>query len=77
MSTSTAEAQDLQLIDRDGLASLLKVSRTQTYRLERDQGLPSPIRLGALIRWRVSDIQKWLLTGATTPCPRREQHEGD
>lgn len=82
MSTPTAEAvesveaEDLQYVNRDGLAALLSVSRSQTYRLEHNQGLPSPTRFGKSVRWRISDIRKWLLSGNIVSCPRRTQHHG-
>ena len=76
-AVEAAETQDLQYVNRDGLAALLSISRSQTYRLERNQGLPSPTRFGKTVRWRVSEIQDWLSAGATTSCPRRVQHEGD
>lgn len=54
------------LVDVRAFAAILGSSPRNIWRL-RDGGLcPRPIRIGRLVRWRKSDIEKWIADG----CPR-------
>ena len=49
------------LVYTDGeLADLLKISRSTVRRLWWRGELPKPIKVGAVVRWRQSDIHSWL-----------------
>ena len=59
---------------RDGAQSLLTVqqlamrlncSARHVERLVKKKAFPSPVRLGALVRWRVDEIERWISQG----CP--------
>jgi len=56
-----AEASvDSLLIDVGQVAAMLAVSTSTVWRL-RDQGLlPIPIRIGALVRWRLGEIEAFI-----------------
>ena len=54
------------LIAVDQLALLLNCSKRHIYRLTDSGRMPSPVRLGSLVRWRQSDIDEWV-TGGCQP----------
>jgi excisionase family DNA binding protein len=58
-----------QLLDVRAVARLLDCSVRHVYRLADGGRMPPPLKLGALVRWRRSDIEQWLTAGA----PRRPQ----
>jgi predicted DNA-binding transcriptional regulator AlpA len=63
---------DLLLVDRVGLARILKVSPRQVSRLHDAGRIPAPISLGtASNRWLMSEIEAWLRAGG----PRRREWE--
>ena len=45
------------------LARALKLSPRSIWRLVRNRQLPSPIRIGGSIRWRVVDVSQWIAKG--------------
>ena len=47
------------------LAKLLKCSTRTIYRLSDAGKMPRPVRLGALVRWRLAEIEPWISQG----CP--------
>jgi predicted DNA-binding transcriptional regulator AlpA len=47
-------------VDIKGLASLLQRSVASLHRDNAAGRLPSPVRIGGSVRWRVSDIESWL-----------------
>ena len=58
-----------QLLDSNGVASLLKVNRKHVERLRAENLLPQPIELGPrTIRWRAADIDQWIADG----CPSQD-----
>jgi predicted DNA-binding transcriptional regulator AlpA len=57
--------QEPVLVDRQGVAEILACSPRHVYRLQA-RGLPRPLRLGALARWRRGDIERWISLG----CPK-------
>ncbi|MCH2210093.1 MAG: helix-turn-helix domain-containing protein [Fuerstiella sp.] len=57
---------DEGLLYTDGeLADLLKVSRSTVRRMWFRQELPAPLKIGAVIRWRQSEIRQWLVEHQT------------
>jgi len=48
------------------VASLLNCSPRHVYRLSDAGKMPSPMRLGALVRWRKADIDGWIENGCRT-----------
>lgn len=55
------------------VAAMLKVSQRQVWKLTSAGRLPAPIRLGRSVRWRASDIDKFIALG----CPSRERFEAE
>lgn len=54
------------LLDVRGVAAMLDCSRRHVYRMADSGQMPRPVKLGALVRWRRSDLDEWLQAG----CPR-------
>lgn len=54
------------LVDARWVAALLDCSPRHVVRLSQSGGMPPPLRLGSLVRWRRSDVERWLADG----CPR-------
>jgi predicted DNA-binding transcriptional regulator AlpA len=55
------------LIDVKTTAKLLNVSERMVYRLADQRAAPTPIKLGALVRWRLAEIIQWIDDG----CPSK------
>ena len=53
------------LLDVRAVAALLDCSPRHVYRLADAGRMPAPVRVGALVRWRRTDIDSWLAAG----CP--------
>lgn len=54
------------LLDVADVAALLNCSKNHVRRLADARRMPTPLRVGALVRWRATDIQEWIADG----CPR-------
>ena len=54
------------LIDKKTLAYLLQVSQRHVARLVDVKGIPEPVRLGQVIRWRLTEILEWIDDGCLT-----------
>jgi excisionase family DNA binding protein len=66
--TATApEPPGAQLLDVRAVAALLDCSTRHVRRLHDAGRMPPPVRLGALVRWRRQDIDRWLADGCK-PC---------
>jgi predicted DNA-binding transcriptional regulator AlpA len=60
------------LLDRKQLAAFLQIDERSLRRLEREGAIPRPARIGGRIdRWRRSDIDRWLESGAPALPSRR------
>jgi predicted DNA-binding transcriptional regulator AlpA len=59
------------LITANSLAKLLGVSTRSVWRGEAAGLLPSPVRIGAIVRWRRSEVLEWIEAG----CPERKLWE--
>ncbi len=55
------------LLDVRAVAQLLDCSPRHVYRLSDGGRMPSPLKIGALVRWRRQDIDVWL-AGGCKPC---------
>jgi excisionase family DNA binding protein len=62
-----ADAPAQALLDVRAVAALLDCSTRHVYRLSDAGGMPPPVRLGALVRWRRQDLDAWL-AGGCRPC---------
>jgi len=47
------------------LAIMLQVSKRTLFRMRSAGRLPSPMRVGGIVRWRLEDVQNWISAG----CP--------
>lgn len=56
---------ELQLIDAEELARLLKVSTRTLWRLLAKGELPEPLYVGRSTRWRLDSVSRWIEEG----CP--------
>jgi len=52
------------------LATLLRVSARQIWRMLSAGRLPQPVRLGGVVRWRVAEVEKWIGEGCPPPQAR-------
>jgi prophage regulatory protein len=59
------------LLDVGAVARLLRISTRTVYRLSDRGAMPAPVRLGAAVRWRRADLDRWLEAGC--PATRRAQ----
>ena len=49
------------------VAEMLGLSERTVYRLSDAGNMPSPVKLGAAVRWRVKELDSWIEEG----CPAR------
>lgn len=70
--TQKTEQQQPALMATVGdVARMLHISVRQVWRLHSTGRLPSPVRLGCCIRWRVDEIRAFVEAG----CPSRQEWE--
>lgn len=60
-----------ELLNVREVSKLLGCSQRHIYRLTDAGKMPRPVKLGALVRWRKTELTKWLETG----CPPIDQTE--
>lgn len=68
MSTEIVATEDRQpaaLLDVQAVAALLSCSTRHVYRLADAGRMPPPVKLGALVRWKIQSLEEWLAEG----CP--------
>ena len=53
------------LLDVEQVAAMLRCSARHVYRLADSAHMPRPVKLGALVRWRRDEIERWIFEG----CP--------
>ena len=51
------------LLDVQAVAAILNCSTRHVRRLADSGKMPSPIKLGALLRWRKTELEAWILSG--------------
>jgi predicted DNA-binding transcriptional regulator AlpA len=60
-----------QLLTAKDIARRLSLSKRQIFRLNNCAKIPAPLRISGSVRWRLSDIAKWIELG----CPSRKDFE--
>jgi excisionase family DNA binding protein len=60
------------MLDVQAVATMLSVSSRTVYRLADAGRMPSPVKLGALVRWNRAVIDDWLAAG----CPAARHVKG-
>ena len=55
-----------EMLDSKGVAAMLGCSPRHAVRMADTGRMPRPVKLGALTRWRRSEIEAWIANG----CPR-------
>lgn len=55
------------------VAELLQVSTRTLWRMRSAGSLPTPVRLGAAVRWRRDEIEAWIREG----CPSSDGRDND
>jgi excisionase family DNA binding protein len=61
-----------QLLDVQAVAEMLGCSQRHVYRLSDAGRMPSPVKLGSLVRWSAAAIREWIDQG----CPSIRQVKG-
>lgn len=54
------------LADVKDVAEMLKCSKRHVLRMSKDGRIPSPVKLGALTRWRRAGIELWIKNAGAT-----------
>jgi len=54
------------LLDVKQVAATLNCSPRHVYRMVDAGRMPAPVRLGALVRWHRSSLDRWLADGCKT-----------
>ncbi len=60
-----------RLLDVRAVANRLSVSARAVWKWAASGRLPSPLRVSRSVRWRESDIDRWIRAG----CPARAEFE--
>ena len=69
-------ASDLPaLLTINDMAKLLRCSIRTVARMRRDGHVPSPLKIGGALRWRVDVVKAWIDQGCN-PNPSREAPQG-
>jgi predicted DNA-binding transcriptional regulator AlpA len=51
-----------------GFGLMVNLSKRQIFRLNSTGKIPAPIKIGGSVRWKISDIEQWIIWG----CPNRQ-----
>lgn len=83
MAQQTSAIDNLKTIGVTELASILGCSQAHIYRLSSERrDLPPMVKIGQLVRFRISDVEKWLesrvitLDTATSHKPEAKRGRG-
>lgn len=69
----SAQKRETKLIKIDDVAAMLSVCRQTLYALQRDEGLPPPIKVGGSKRYDSHEISDWIASrSAHTPKTIRD-----
>lgn len=52
-----------QLITAARLAEMLSISKRSLQRLQSRGAIPTPLRVGGAVRWRLDAIENWIQNG--------------
>jgi len=66
-----SEDQACQLLDAKTFGRWLSLSKRQIFRLNSCGKIPASVKIGGAVRWRLSDLERWIALG----CPSREEFE--
>ena len=55
-----------KLVDANAIAKMLGVSARMVWRLRDSGGIPKPVIIGRLVRWRSEAIEEWIQAGCPT-----------
>lgn len=67
----TGTKQNTQLLTAKALAKILSTSVRSIWRYRSSGRLPKTVKISGAIRWRQSDIEKWIALG----CPSKSEFE--
>ena len=62
-ATLTVADTSAKLLDVQAVAEMLGCSQRHVYRLSDAGRMPSPVKLGSLVRWSAAVIGKWIDDG--------------
>lgn len=65
-------AHDVVLLDVSEVAKMLACSARHVRRTTDRGAMPCPVRIGSLVRWRRTDIERWIADG----CPNLAKRKG-
>ncbi len=57
------------LISVQTVAKMLGISTRSVWRLHSAGKFIAPVRIGALVRWRHDDVERWVSDGCPEPTP--------
>jgi excisionase family DNA binding protein len=72
MSAVLSAEPSAKLLDVQAVAEMLGCSSRHVYRLSDAGRMPSPVKLGSLVRWSDTAIREWIDQG----CPSIRQVKG-
>jgi len=62
---------NINLLTATAFGEILCLSKRQIFRLDSSGKIPAPIRINGAVRWRQTDIERWVSMG----CPDRKTFE--
>lgn len=65
------DSDEALVVPAKGLAKMLSLSKRQVFRLNNSGKTPAPVRIGGSVRWRQSDVERWIQWG----CPDKQTFE--
>ena len=68
--TQSRRFVEAALIGVGEVAELLGCSKRHVFRLRDAGGMPRPVSLGALVRWRRAELEAWVDEGCPRPVRR-------
>lgn len=71
MTNTQQTNQNCQLLSAKALARILSTSVRTIWRYAGSGRLPANLKIAGSVRWRQSDIEKWVKMG----CPDRKEFE--
>jgi excisionase family DNA binding protein len=63
VSADSQTAAVASLLDVTAVAAVAGCSPRHIYRMADAGLMPAPVRLGALVRWRRTDLDEWVASG--------------
>jgi len=60
---SSHSTPEVELLNVKQVAALLNCSQRHVFRLAETGQMPSPIKLGQLVRWNRSTLDQWIANG--------------